>query len=101
MGSEDDFSVDTDELVAIVRELVECRDTIRRSLADLDTRMKVLQDTWQGLSADAQAIAQAEWVDGMETMDFALVDLTEATEYAESNYSEAVRLNLGMWQDAL
>jgi uncharacterized protein YukE len=63
--------------------------------------MKILQGEWEGLSAEAQAVAQAEWEQGMEAMNFALEDLTDASEYAHGNYTGAIQLNLTMWGEVL
>ncbi len=96
-----DYTVDPDELIAIVRELKTCRTNLERNLTDLRRQMKVLQDSWEGLSADAQAVAQEEWEQGMETMNFALQDLTDASEYAHGNYTGAIQLNMTMWDEVL
>ncbi len=94
---DDTFTIDPDELMAIIGDLKACRVKLTRNLDDLRAQMKILQSTWEGLSADAQAVAQAEWEQGMETMNDALDDLIAANEVAHGNYTGAVQANLSMW----
>lgn len=98
MTDHDTFSIDPDELAEIVRELAECKEILTRNLADLRKQMRILQTTWDGLAADAQAVAQEEWEKGMQTMNTALEDLIAANRTAHANYTGAARANLNMWQ---
>ena len=96
-GEDDTFTIDPDELTAVIAELVDCKATLARLLDDLNVQMRTLQSTWEGLSADAQAVAQAEWESGMATMNEALQGLIAASEVAHGNYTGAVQANVGMW----
>ncbi|WP_435770339.1 WXG100 family type VII secretion target [Nocardioides sp. SYSU DS0651] len=99
MTDEDEFTVDPAELDQIIAELKTSRRTLGRLLDDLRQQMRTLQATWEGLSADAQAVAQAEWEQGMSEMNDALDDLITANRIAHGNYTGAVRANVAMWQE--
>ena len=99
MTDEDEFIVDRSELDQIISELTTSRRTLGRILGDLRQQMRTLQSTWEGLSADAQAVAQAEWEQGMSEMNDALDDLIAANRIAQGNYNGAVDANLAMWRE--
>lgn len=101
MAEEDAFTVDPAELAEIIDELTTARRKLERVLGDLRRQMRLLHSTWEGLSADAQAIAQAEWEQGMGEMNVALDELIDANRTAHGNYTAAVKANLDMWQGLL
>ena len=97
-GEDGTYSVDSDELADLVAELVDCRARLDRNVTDLRKQMAVLRGEWEGLSADAQALASAELEKGLDAMNLALADLIAANEMAHGNYTAAWEANLAMWQ---
>jgi WXG100 family type VII secretion target len=101
MTDEDEFTIDPAELDRVITELRTSRRTLGRLLGDLRQQMRTLQSTWEGLSADAQAVAQEEWEQGMREMNDALDELIVANRIAHGNYTGAVDANVSMWRELL
>ena len=97
-GRGDRYTLDADELAAIVGELIACRATLDRNVADLRRQMAVLQSEWEGVSADAQSVAQEELDAGMAAMNLALGDLIDANDLAHRNYTGAWQANVDLWR---
>lgn len=98
MTGEDRYTVDPDELDEIVGELETCERTIETLTAAYEKEMRTLQETWEGLAAEAQVEAQAEWEAGMRAMRSALADIRAAARVAHGNYTGAISANLTMWR---
>lgn len=96
-GAEDRFSIDPDELDEVILDLQKCEQELQELADDLDRHMQTLQEQWEGLAADAQAEAHAEWTQGMLAMRSALGDLRAAARTAHGNYTTAARTNREMW----
>lgn len=98
MEHSDRYSVDADDLAGMIAELITCQANLERSVADLRRQMRILRGEWEGLSADAQAIAQEELETGMDTMNAALAELIRENETARDGYTAAWQANLDMWR---
>lgn len=97
MGDVDDFTLDTDELDAVIGDVEECENELELLLADLEKQMATLHDTWQGEAAEAHRVAHDEWSDGMRAMRQAMVDLRTAARAAHGNYTAGAEANVSMW----
>ena len=96
-----DFSIDTDELDAVIRDLQACETRLESLTDDLDRQVAALHGGWEGLAADAQLAAHREWSHGMREMRAALTRLRAAADTAGANYRSAAETNLRMWQQIL
>jgi len=93
-----DYSIDPDELDEIVVELERTETALETLTDDLDRQVKKLQETWDGLAAQAQAEAHEEWTTGMKACRSALAELRAAARLAHGNYTGAVTANLNLWR---
>ncbi|WP_148613745.1 WXG100 family type VII secretion target [Nocardioides rubriscoriae] len=98
MGDPGTFSVDRAELDAVITDLQQCEADLERITTDLERRMAVLHETWEGLSAQAQRAAHQEWEKGMRAMHAALTTMRRAARTAHDNYTAAVDANVSMWE---
>jgi WXG100 family type VII secretion target len=93
-----DYTLDPDELDEVIGRLEHCEGALERLTADLAKQMATLQETWEGLAADAQREAHEEWTQGMRAMRQALAELRAAARIAHGNYLGAAHANLTMWE---
>jgi WXG100 family type VII secretion target len=93
-----EFSVEVDELLAVVGELARCGEALDRLLDDVAGRVTRLHLTWAGEAADAQVAAQSAWEGGFRDMRGALAAMRQAAEVAHDNYTSAAAANLRMWE---
>jgi WXG100 family type VII secretion target len=98
MAGPDDYTVDLDELDDIIGDLEGAERSLESLTNDLERQIAKLHETWEGLSAQAQREAHAEWEEGMRDMRAALADMRAAARTAHGNYSKAIRTNVGMWR---
>lgn len=94
------FTVDLDELNAVVGDMVAFEDRLRAKLAELDQLVAELHLTWTGQAADAQRSAHARWKAGAEEMHHGLVEMRQAGRRAHANYTAAAEANASMWRGA-
>ncbi|WP_148615542.1 WXG100 family type VII secretion target [Nocardioides rubriscoriae] len=91
------YAVDLDQLLDTIDALSRCEDACDEGLDRVRSRVRALHATWSGLSATAQAQAQAEWEDGFALMREGLADMRRAASTARANYLDAIDANLRMW----
>jgi WXG100 family type VII secretion target len=94
----DVFTVDADELIRVVEQMAGCESGLRDLAAELARRVEALHLTWDGASAYAHRLANAEWEQGFAGMREALGRMRSAAEVAHGNYTSAAETNTGMWQ---
>lgn len=97
-GNPDRYSVDPDELDAVVGDLETCQRKLQATTDHLEAQIAKLHATWEGLSAAAQREAHQEWEAGMAMMQAALEGMRAAARVAHTNYTQAVDANVSMWQ---
>ena len=93
----DPFTVDTDALAEAVQRM---RDYIQHSasvVAEANSLMAHLHETWSGVAATAHAEAQRRWERGDSMLRDALGQLETAGRTAQQNYTQAADTNLKMW----
>ena len=93
----DPFTVDTDALAEAVQRM---RDYIQHSasvVAEANSLMAHLHETWSGVAATAHAEAQRKWDRGDEILRDALGQLETTGRTAQQNYTQAADTNLKMW----
>ncbi len=93
----DSFAVDTDALAEAVQRM---RDYIQHSasvVAEANSLMAHLHETWSGLAATAHAEAQRKWEHGDQMLREALGQLETAGRTAHQNYTLAAEANMKMW----
>lgn len=98
MADVDSFSLDPDELDAVIADLERTEAALETISGDLDNRMRALHDEWEGLAAQAHTEAHAQWAAGMVAMRQAMTDLRAAARAAHGNYTAAGGANLAMWR---
>lgn len=98
MEKSDRYSLDSDELDELIRELTTCHQNIDRCITDFRRQMRVLESEWEGLSAEAQKLARAELDKGLDAMALALSDLIAENNDAHGLYVAAWQANVDMWR---
>ncbi|WP_426245471.1 WXG100 family type VII secretion target [Nocardioides sp. LHG3406-4] len=98
MGDVNRFTVDSDELDAVIADVEKTEAALQSLTEDLEAQIKALQSVWGGLAADAQQAAQQEWDQGMAAMRTALNELRQAARAAHGNYTGAATTNVTMWE---
>lgn len=93
-----DYAVDLAELEGVIADLEKCERALEALTTDVEHQMKALQSTWEGLSAQAQAEAQAEWEEGLADMRAALADMRAGARVASDNYQLMISTNTGIWR---
>lgn len=91
------YRVDLDLMQETIDSLTRCEATCDRALDDVSRRVRDLHGTWSGLTAAAQADAQARWEDGFAQMRAGLAEMRGAAGTAHHNYTDAVDTNVRMW----
>ena len=96
-GQADQAGGDLDLLLDTVDALARCEDACDDGLDRVAARVRRLHGTWSGTTADAQAVAQAEWEAGFALMRDGLADMRRVATTARGNYLAAVDANVRMW----
>lgn len=91
------YALDSAELDTIIKELTACRAHLVERVNDLRLQVRRLHDTWDGLSAEAHLVAQAEIDQGLADMNAALAVFTRAQENARDGYQLVWDANVTMW----
>jgi WXG100 family type VII secretion target len=99
MGGVDDFTIDLDELDAVIGDVERAEGSLQRLTTDLEKQMAALHEVWEGLAAQAHTEAHQQWNDGMAAMREAMAGLREAARTAHTNHTSAGQSNLAMWSD--
>ncbi len=79
------FTVDLDELDAVIGDLTGFETRFSGRLAELDDLINALHLTWTGEAAGAQKGAHEQWRSGALEMHHALVEMREAAQRAHAN----------------
>jgi len=98
MGDLDRFTLDVEDLDAVISDLEGTEARLESLTADLEAQMRTLHETWEGLAAQAHVEAHDEWTTGMRAMRQAMSDLRAAARAAHSNYTAAADANRSMWE---
>lgn len=101
MGDVDNYSLDADELDAVITDLERTETALDAFTTDLEAQLRTLHDTWEGLAARAHVVAHEEWTTGMKDMREAIADLRAAARAAHGNYTGAAETNRSMWEQML
>lgn len=95
------FTVDLEELDAVIGDLSGFENRLTGRLTELDDLVSALHLSWSGDAAGAQKGAHEQWASGAREMHQALVEMREAAQRAHANYGAAADANAQMWQQAL
>lgn len=98
MGDADDFTLDPDELDAVIADLERTEAALETMTNDLEAQMRALHEVWEGLAAQAHGEAHAQWNAGMVAMRRAMSEMRAAARTAHGNYLAAGEANLSMWR---
>lgn len=93
----DPFTVDTDALAEAVQRMREYIQHSASMVAEANSLMGHLHQTWSGVAAAAHAEAQRKWGRGDEMLREALGQLETAGRIAHQNYTQAADTNMKMW----
>lgn len=91
------FSVDADELGAVVARMSACEAALETLTRQVEREVDDVQGRWHGRAADAQRLAHEEWREGLRQMREALAEIRLAAATARGNYTAAVDANTAMW----
>lgn len=93
----DSFAVDTDALAEAMQRMREYIQHSASVVAEANSLMAHLHETWSGLAATAHAEAQRNWDRGDQMLREALGQLETAGKTAHQNYTQAAEANMKMW----
>ncbi|OBK34884.1 secretion protein [Mycobacterium sp. 1245111.1] len=93
----DAFSVDPDSLADAVQRMAEYVRHTESIVAEIDSLVTHLHQTWSGQAAAAHAEAHLHWSRGEATMRDALNQLHTAGRGTHHNYTQAMATNSAMW----
>lgn len=99
MAGVDDFTIDLDELDAVIVDVERTESSLQRITDDLEKQMAALHEVWEGLAAQAHTEAHEQWDRGMRDMRTAMAGLREAARAAHGNHTAAGQSNLDMWNE--
>lgn len=91
------FTIDTDDLDAVISEVQAAENALEALTSDLEKQIATLQSVWEGLAAEAQVEAHKTWEEGMLGMRAALAELRASARTAHTNYTAAADTNVTMW----
>lgn len=92
------YTVDVDELVAVIAEMAACQRALLDLSSDVEAETLRLHASWSGLARDAHASSQGQWRDEFSDMSAALDSLRSLVDVARGNYTAAVEDNVAMWE---
>lgn len=93
----DSFSVDPEALIDAMHRMGEFAHHTESLVAEIDSLVAHLHQTWSGRTAAAHAEAHRHWQRGEAMMREALAQLKTAGTAAHHNYTHAMATNLTMW----
>jgi WXG100 family type VII secretion target len=93
----DAFSVDPEALADALQLMGEFAQHTESVVAEIDSLVTHLHNTWTGQAARAHAEAHRHWSNGEAMMREALTQLKTAGGTAHHNYTHAMATNLTMW----
>jgi WXG100 family type VII secretion target len=93
----DAFSVDPEALADALQLMSEFARHTESVVAEIDSLVTQLHQTWTGQAAAAHAEAHRHWSHGEKMMREALEQLKTAGSTAHHNYTHAMQTNLTMW----
>src|SRR5271156_6297348 len=93
----DAFSVDPEALADATQRMGEFMRHAESVVAEIDSLVTHLHQTWSGGAAAAHAEAHRHWSNGEATIREALQQLKAAGSTAHHNYTHAMAANVAMW----
>jgi WXG100 family type VII secretion target len=93
----DPFSVDPEALADALQLMSEFARHTESVVAEIDSLVTHLHETWTGQAATAHADAHRHWSHGEALMREALTQLQTAGTTAHHNYTHAMQTNQSMW----
>jgi WXG100 family type VII secretion target len=93
----DAFSVDPEALADATQRMGEFMQHTESVVAEIDSLVTHLHQTWSGEAAAAHAEAHSHWLHGEAMMREALTKLKTAGSTAHHNYTHAMAANVAMW----
>jgi WXG100 family type VII secretion target len=93
----DAFTVDPEAVADAMQRMGEFIRHTESVVAEIDSLVTHLHQTWSGEAAAAHAEAHRHWLQGEATMREALKQLTSAGSTAHHNYTHAMAANSAMW----
>jgi WXG100 family type VII secretion target len=91
------YSVDLDELDALVARMARFDAALAEHMAKLDARIVRLHRTWTGDAAIAQKAEHDKWMQAARDMRQAMAVMRSAGRTAHANYTRALAANASMW----
>ncbi len=95
---DDAYSVDTDDLTAVIDGLARGHAALGALVVDLERRISALHLSWNGQAATAHCLAQAAWNQDFAEMRDALARMRRAADTAHHNYTSAAAANRHLWE---
>lgn len=91
------FQLDPRALADAVQRMATFQRYAEDMIAEIDSRVTRLHESWTGEAAAAHAEAHQHWVRGEAMMREALTQLQKVATTAHGNYTGAMSTNLRMW----
>ena len=91
------FTVDVEELEAVVADLSATQRQLEHIAADLEIQVRGLHDGWAGVAAVAHQAAHRRWHERLDELRAALTSLAAAGSGAADSYRGASADNVAMW----
>lgn len=92
------YSVDVDELRAVIAEMSSCERALVDLSGDVEAETLRLHALWTGHARDAHACSHGQWRDEFCDMSQHLDTLRGLADVASGNYTAAVEANAAMWE---
>jgi WXG100 family type VII secretion target len=93
------YSVDLDELDAVITRMGKFDAALDEHLNKLDARIARLHKTWSGEAAVAQKAEHDKWMQAAREMRQAMATMRSAGKTAHGNYTRAIAANVDMWNE--
>ncbi|WP_433600520.1 WXG100 family type VII secretion target [Nocardia sp. CA-135953] len=88
------YQVDLDHLDDVTARIGGLNDFLQESIREIDERMAVMQQSWNGHAADKQAEAHREWATAAQEVREGIEAMQAAARTAHTAYNDAVTENL-------
>ena len=92
------FTVDVEEVEAVVSDLAATQSCLEALAADLDAQMHALHTGWAGVAAAGHERAHRRWRESLDELGMALSHLRAAGASAAAAYRGASGANAAMWR---
>ena len=91
------IKVNSAQMQALVSNMQAGVNELRNMLADMDSRLGPLRDSWEGSAREAYQTAQREWNTQIDDMNRLLQEVSAAVQASNENYMAGEARNQRSW----